>query len=75
MEQGNHLLTKDIERIDVTKQMKEKCFRKTKSYENTIGKVVKEGSIYYITFAEGYTAFLQKERKARKLTLLDMHII
>lgn len=63
-----HLLTKDNEKVDVTKEMKERCFRKIKGYENTLGKVEKEGSIYYITFAEGYTAFGQKERKARKIT-------
>ena len=63
-----HLLTKDNEKVDVTKEMKERCFRKIKGYENTLGKVEKEGSIYYITFAEGYTAFCQKERKARKIT-------
>ena len=60
MEEKNHLLTKELERIDVTKEMKEKCFRKTKGYEDTLGKVEKEGTIYYITFAEGYTAFGQK---------------
>ena len=64
----NVLYTKDIEKVDVTKEMKNKCFKKTKGYENTIGKVEKEGTIYYITFAEGYTAFGQKERKARKVT-------
>lgn len=68
MEQRNHLLTKDIEKIDVTKEMKQKCFRKTKGYESTIGKVEKVGNIYFITFAEGFTAFLQKQRKARKVT-------
>lgn len=64
----NVLYTKDIKKVDVTKEMKNKCFKKTKGYENTIGKVEKEGTIYYITFAEGYTAFGQKERKARKVT-------
>ena len=68
MKQENQALTKDIEREDVTKEMKEKCFRKTKGYENTLEKVEKEGNLYYITFAEGYTAFLQKERIARKVT-------
>ena len=68
MEQKNHLLTKDIERIDVTKEMKVKCFKKSKGYEKALEKVEKEGSIYYITFAEGYTAFCQKQRKARKVS-------
>ena len=64
----NQTLTKDIERIDVTKEMKEKCYKKTKGYEQTLEKVEKEGNMYYITFADGYTAFCQKQRKARKLT-------
>ena len=64
----NQFLTKELERVDVTKEMKEKCFKKTKGYESTIGKVEKEGNLYYITFAEGYTAFCQKQRKARRLT-------
>ncbi len=68
MKQQNQALTKDIEKVDVTKEMKEKCFRKTKGYESTLGKVEKEGSLYYITFAEGYTAFCEKQRKARKVT-------
>lgn len=68
MKQTNQALTKDIEKVDVTKEMKEKCFRKTKGYEGTLGKVEKEGSLYIITFAEGYTAFCQKQRKARKVT-------
>ena len=63
-----HLLTKDNKRIDVTKEMKEKCFRKTKGYEDTLEKVEKEDNMYYITFAEGFSALLQKERKARKIT-------
>ena len=52
----------------MTKEIKKKCYKKIKGYEKTLGKVEKEGSIYYITFAEGYTAFGQKERKARKVT-------
>ena len=67
MEQ-NVLYTKELERIDVTKEMKEKCYKKTKGYEETIGKVEKEGSLYYITFSKDYTAFGQKQRKARKVT-------
>ena len=63
----NHLLTEE-KRVDVTKEMKEKCYKKVKGYEDTLGKLEKEGSMYYITFAEGYTAFCQKERKARKVT-------
>ena len=61
-------LTKEELRIDVTKEMKEKCYKKTKGYENTIEKVEKVDNLYYITFAKGYTAFCQKERKARKVT-------
>lgn len=68
MKQTNQTITKDIEKVDVTKEMKEKCFRKTKGYENTLGKVEKQGNLYFITFAEGYTAFCQKQRKARKVT-------
>ncbi len=68
MKQTNQALTKEIEKVDVTKEMKEKCFRKTKGYENTLGKVEKQGNLYFITFAEGYTAFCEKERKARKVT-------
>ena len=67
MEQ-NVLSTKELERIDVTKEMKEKCYKKTKGYEETIGKVEKEGNLYYITFSKDYTAFGQKQRKARKVT-------
>lgn len=68
MKQTNQALTKELEKVDVTKEMKEKCFRKTKGYENTLGKVEKQGNLYFITFAEGYTAFCEKERKARKVT-------
>lgn len=64
----NQFITKGLERVDVTKEMKEKCFKKTKGYERTLEKVEKEGNIYYITFAEGYTAFGQNERKARKIS-------
>ena len=38
----NQFLTKEFERVDVTKEMKEKCFKKTKGYESTIGNVEKE---------------------------------
>ena len=48
--------------------MKERCYKKTKGYEETIGKVEKEGNLYYITFSKDYTAFGQKQRKARKVT-------
>lgn len=68
MKQTNQAITKDIERLDVTKEIKEKCYSKTKGYETTIEKVEKEGSLYFITFTKGYTAFGQKERKARKMT-------
>ena len=36
MKQTNQTLTKNIEIIDVTKEMKAKCFRKTKGYEDTL---------------------------------------
>ncbi len=63
----NSLLTKDIEKLDVTEEMKNRCFSKTKHYEKSIKKVTKEGNIYVIEFAEGYTAFTKKIRKARKI--------
>ena len=74
MKQENQALTKDIQREDVTKEIKQKCYSKTKGYEQAIEKVEKEGNLYYITFAEGYTAFLQKERKARKFTEIKWYL-
>lgn len=68
MKQTNQTLTKDIEIIDVTKEMKAKCFRKTKGYEDTIEKVEKKGSYYFITFSKDYTAFCEKERIARSVS-------
>lgn len=68
MKQTNQTLTKDIEIVDVTKKMKEKCFRKTKGYEDTIEKVEKKGSYYFVTFSKDYTAFGEKERIARSVT-------
>ena len=66
MKQSN-VLTKEETRVDVTNEMKERCYNKRKGYETTLEKVEKEGSIYYITFAEGYSAFCQKQRKARRI--------
>lgn len=68
MKQTNQTLTKDIEIIDVTKEMKAKCSRKTKGYEDTIEKVEKKGSYYFITFSKDYTAFCEKERIARSVS-------
>lgn len=50
------------------KRNEKKCYKKIKGYEKTLGKVEKEGSLYYITFSEGFTAFVQKERKDRNVT-------
>ncbi|MBP3831416.1 MAG: hypothetical protein ILA02_03485 [Clostridia bacterium] len=69
----NSLLTKDIEKVDVTKEMKEKCFSKSKHYEESIKKVTKEGNIYIIEFAEGYSAFTKKTRKARRIGELQWY--
>ena len=54
--------------IDVTKEMKERCYKKTKGYEDTIEKVEKEDNLYFITFSKDYTAFGQKQRIARRIT-------
>lgn len=67
MKKTNQTLTKEIEREDVTNEVKQKCYKKTKGYENSIEKVEKEGSLYFITFSKGYTAFGQNQRKARKI--------
>ena len=67
MKRTNQTLTKEIEREDVTNEVKQKCYKKTKGYENSIEKVEKEGSLYFITFSKGYTAFGQNQRKARKI--------
>ena len=58
MKQTNQTLTKDIEIIDVTKEMKAKCFRETKGYEDTIEKVEKKGSYYFITFSISITFYV-----------------
>lgn len=60
----NHLLTKDEVTIDVTKEI---IPRLAKKYMNAIAKVTKDGSIYEITFAEGYTIFGQTKRKAKNI--------
>ncbi len=64
----SELLTNEEEKIDVTNDVKGKCYSKAKGYENAIEKVEKAEGIYFITFAKGYTAFGEKSRKARKLT-------
>ncbi len=56
--------TKEVKIEDVTKDV---LPRLAKKYVNAIGKVMKQGSVYTITFAEGYTIFGQKERKARNI--------
>ena len=67
MKKTNQTLTKEIEREDVTNEVKQKCYKKTKGYENSIEKVEKEGNLCFITFSKGYTAFGQNQRKARKI--------
>lgn len=61
------VITKDMEKVDVTKEIKLKCINKKNGYEKALGKITKMGTIYIIEFAEGYTAFGEKIRKARRL--------
>lgn len=68
MKKTNQTLTKDTEIIDVTEEMKKRCYKKTKGYEDTIEKVEKKGSYYFITFSKDYTAFCEKERIARSVS-------
>lgn len=74
-EVGKNDVLKDtkVKRIDVTKEMKEKCFSKIKHYEKSIKQVLKEGNIYIIEFADGYTAFTEKTRKARRIGELQWY--
>lgn len=51
-------------KTDVTKDI---LPRLAKKYAEAIAKVEKEGSVYEITFAEGYTIFGQKTRKAKNI--------
>ena len=74
MEQKNHLLTKEDEKIDVTKEIRERCYSKIKHYEEAIKRVTKDGTIYIIEFADGYTAFTQKIRKARRIGELQWYL-
>ena len=74
MEERNHLLTKEDEKIDVTKEIRQKCYSKIKHYEEAIKKVTKDGTIYIIEFADGYTAFTQKIRKARRIGELQWYL-
>ena len=74
MEQKNHLLTKEDEKIDVTKEIRERCYSKIKHYEEAINRVTKDGTIYIIEFADGYTAFTQKIRKARRIGELQWYL-
>lgn len=52
------------ERIDVTEEI---LPRLAKRYMGAIGKVEKEGGVYIITFAKGYTIFGQTTRKAKNI--------
>ena len=54
MKQTNQVLTKDELKVNVTKDI---IPRLAKKYMNSISRVTKNGSIYEITFAEGYTIF------------------
>lgn len=56
--------TKEVEVKDVTKEV---LPRLAKKYAAAIAKVIKEGSVYTITFAEGFTIFGQTERKAKNI--------
>lgn len=56
--------TKEVEVKDVTKEV---LPRLAKKYAAAIAKVMKEGSTYTITFAEGYTIFGQTERKCKNI--------
>lgn len=67
------VLTKDIEKVDVTKEIKQKCINKKNGYEKALGKIDKLGSLYIIEFAEGYTAFGEKTRKARRLAEIQWY--
>ncbi len=51
-------------KTDVTKDI---LPRLAKKYAEAIAKVEKEGSVYEITFNEGYTIFGQKTRKAKNI--------
>lgn len=64
MKQTNQVLTKDELKVNVTKDI---IPRLAKKYMNSISRVTKNGSIYEITFAEGYTIFGQKTRKAKNI--------
>lgn len=64
MKQKNQAITKDSEKVDVTKDI---IPRLAKKYMNAIAKVTKDGSVYEITFAEGYTIFNQTSRKAKNI--------
>lgn len=64
----NAVSTKEMKQVkDVTKEVKERLVNKTHHYEDSISKITKSGSIYEITFTDGYTAFGQKTRKARRM--------
>lgn len=67
MENLNKNANTKEEIIDVTTEMKERCFSKQKHYEEAIKKVTKEGNMYTVEFTDGYTAFLGKIRKARRI--------
>lgn len=67
MENVNNNAITNEEIVDVTKEMKERCFSKQKHYEEAIKKVTQQGKIYTVEFTDGYTAFLGKTRKARRI--------
>ena len=56
--------TKEVKPVNVTNEIMP---RLAKKYANAIAKVMKVGSEYVITFAEGYTIFGQTERKAKNI--------
>ena len=56
--------TKEVTMVDVTKEV---LPRLAKKYVNAIAKVIKTGSEYEITFANGYTIFGQTSRKVKNI--------
>lgn len=60
----NKAFTNEENKKNVTKDV---LPRLAKKYMDSISRVTKEGSVYEITFAEGYTIFNQKTRRARNI--------
>lgn len=52
---------------DVTGEILDRVFSKKHGYEKSIKKVMKDGKMYHIEFSDGYTAFGEKSRWARRL--------